>query len=134
MLPPADFTATVTVRAADAIVRTDDKVLTAAPGTEFADTCEVKATYKGAVAAGVAVTATMITAADNPAVNDMGPYFKDAEGKVIRTLTDLTTDANGVLKLPKIFADDQTGTFLLRLTTAGGASVTIELKVAAPAA
>ncbi|MET7619611.1 lytic transglycosylase domain-containing protein [Streptomyces sp. NPDC005408] len=136
VLPPVDFTATVTVRAADAIARTDDKVLTAAPGTEFADadTCEVKATYKGAVAAGVAVTATVITAADNPAENDKGPYFKDAEGKTIRTLTDLKTDANGVLKLPKIFADDQTGTFLLRLTTAGGATVDIELKVAAPAA
>lgn len=76
----------------------------------------------------------MITAADNPAANDKGPYFKDAQGNVIRTLTDLKTDANGVLQLPKIYADDQTGTFLLRLTTAGGASVTIELKVAAPAA
>lgn len=134
VLPAVDFAATVTVRAADLIARTDEKVLTAAPGTEFADAVEVKATYKGAVAPGVAVTATMITSADDPAVNDKGPYFKDAEGKTIRTLTDLKTDANGVLKLPKIFADDQTGTFLLRLTTPGGGIVTIELKVAAPAA
>ncbi|MFD9220747.1 lytic murein transglycosylase [Streptomyces sp. NPDC060064] len=141
-VPVVDFTATVTARAADAIARTDDKVLTAAPGTEFADAVEVKATYKGAIASGVAVTATMITAADNPAdnpadkpvVNDKGPYFKDADGKTVRTLTELKTDANGVLKLPKIYADDATGTFLLRLTTAGGATVTIELKVAAPAA
>lgn len=137
-VPVVDFTATVTVRAADAIARTDDKVLTAAPGTEFADAVEVKATYKGAIASGVAVTATMITAADSPAdkpvVNDKGPYFKDADGKTVRTLTELKTDADGVLKLPKIYADDATGTFLLRLTTAGGATVTIELKVAAPAA
>ncbi|MGW0556399.1 lytic murein transglycosylase [Streptomyces sp. NPDC002926] len=133
-VPVVDFTATVTVRAADAIARTGEKVLTAAPGTEFADAAEVKATYKGAIASGVAVTATMITAADNPAVNDKGPYFKDADGKTVRTLTELKTDANGVLKLPKIYADDATGTFLLRLTTAGGATVTIELKVAVPAA
>lgn len=134
VLPAVDFPATVTVRAADAIDRTDQKALTAAPGTEFADAVEVKATYKGAIASGVAVTATMITSADDAAVNDKGPYFKDAEGNTIRTLTDLKTDANGVLKLPKIYADDQTGTFLLRLTTAGGATVTIELKVATPAA
>ncbi|MFK4225553.1 lytic murein transglycosylase [Streptomyces sp. NPDC019890] len=133
-LPPVSFAATVTARAADTVARTDDKVLTAAPGTEFADVVEVKATYKGAIASGVAVTATMIKSADDPAVNDKGPYFKDAEGKTIRTLTDLKTDANGVLTLPKIFADDQTGTFLLRLTTEGGATITIELKVAAPAA
>ncbi|WP_406001500.1 lytic murein transglycosylase [Streptomyces sp. NBC_00829] len=133
-VPAVDFAATVTVRAADAIARTDDKVLTAAPGTEFADVCVVKATYKGAVAPGVEVTATMVTAADNPAVNDKGPFFKDADGKTVRTLTGLKTDANGVLKLPKIFADDQSGTFLLRLTTDGGATVTVELKVAAPAA
>ncbi|MFC4613060.1 lytic murein transglycosylase [Streptomyces maoxianensis] len=146
VLPAVDFAATVTVRAADTIVRTEEKALTAAPGTEFADLVEVKATYKGAIASGVAVTATMITSADDPAVNDpavndpavndpavndKGPYFKDADGKTVRTLTELKTDADGVLKLPKIYADDQTGTFLLRLTTPGGASVVIELKVAA---
>lgn len=133
-LPPVSFAATVSPRAADAIARTDDKVLTAAPGAEFADAVEVKATYNGAIASGVAVTATMIKSADDAAVNDKGPYFKDAEGKTIRTLADLKTDANGVLKLPKIFADDQTGTFLLRLTTEGGATITIELTVAAPPA
>ncbi|HZX39269.1 MAG TPA: lytic transglycosylase, partial [Streptomyces sp.] len=133
-LPPVNFAATVTPRAADVIARTDDKVLTAAPGAEFADIVEVKATYKGAVASGVAVTATMIKSAEDPAVNDKGPYFKDADGKTIRTLTELKTDANGVLKLPKIYADDQTGTFLLRLTTPGGGTVNIQLKVAAPAA
>ena len=74
----------------------------------------------------------MIKSAEDPAANDKGPFFKDADGKAVRTLADLTTGADGVLKLPKIFADDQTGTFLLRLTTAGGASVTIELKVVAP--
>lgn len=49
----------------------------------------------------------------------------------MRTLTGLTTDADGLLKLPKLYADDTAGTFLLRITTAGGATVTVELDVAA---
>ncbi|MET9658669.1 lytic transglycosylase domain-containing protein [Streptomyces sp. NPDC006510] len=133
-LPPVTYNATVTARQADAIARTDDKALTAAPGTEFADTVEVKATYKGAVAAGVAVTATMITDAEEPAENDKGPYFKDADGKTVRTLTELKTGADGTLKLPTIYADGTAGTYKLRLTTEGGATVVIELKVEAPEA
>ncbi|MFD0070584.1 lytic transglycosylase, partial [Streptomyces sp. NPDC127574] len=46
-------------------------------------------------------------------------------------LKDLTTDADGLLKLPKLYADDTTGTFLLRITTTGGATLTVELTVAA---
>ncbi|MFG2623547.1 lytic transglycosylase domain-containing protein [Streptomyces sp. NPDC048473] len=133
-LPAVTYTATVTARQADAIARTGDTALTAPPGAEFADTVEVKATYKDAVAAGVAVTATMITDAAEPAENDKGPYFKDADGKTVRTLTDLKTDADGILKLPKIYADDAAGTYKLRLTTEGGATVVIELTVEAPEA
>ncbi|MFD7440310.1 lytic transglycosylase domain-containing protein [Streptomyces sp. NPDC059909] len=133
-LPGLDYTASVTPRQADALARTADKELTAAPGAEFADAVEVKATFKGAAAAGVAVTATLITAADDPAENTKGPYFKDAEGNPVRTLADLKTDANGAVVLPKLYADDQTGTFLLRLTAPGGATLTLDLKVAAPPA
>ncbi|MEI5009704.1 lytic transglycosylase domain-containing protein [Streptomyces sp. PmtA] len=133
-LPRLDCTATVTPRQADALARTGDKELTAAPASEFADAVEVKATFKGEAAARVAVTATMVTSADDPAENTKGPYFKDAEGKPVRTLTELRTDADGMLVLPKIFSDDQSGTFLLRLTTEGGATLTLELKVAAPEA
>ncbi|MET8128561.1 lytic transglycosylase domain-containing protein [Streptomyces sp. NPDC005065] len=133
-LPAVTYTATVTARQADAIGRTDDKTLTAAPGAEFADAVEVKATYKGAIASGVAVTATMITDGDTPAENDKGPYFKDADGNTVRTLTELKTDADGTLQLPKIYADDTAGTYRLRLTTEGGATVVIELTVEAPAA
>jgi hypothetical protein len=124
----------VRARQADAIARTDDKALTTAPGAEFADTVAVRATYKGAVASGVAVTATMITDGDAPVENDKGPYFKDADGNTVRTLTDLRTGADGTLTLPKIYADDTTGTYRLRLTTEGGATVVIELDVEAPAA
>ncbi|MGA5361746.1 lytic transglycosylase domain-containing protein [Streptomyces purpurascens] len=126
-----DYTATVTERAADALARTGDAALTCAPGGEFANQVEVKATYKGAVADGVAATATLIKSADDPTANDKGPYFKDADGKAVRTLKALKTDAKGLLKLPKLYADDTTGTFLLRVNTAGGATLTVELTVAA---
>ncbi|NEE37025.1 lytic transglycosylase, partial [Streptomyces sp. SID7982] len=126
------YAATVTARQADAIARTDEKALVAAPGEKFADAVTVKATYKDAAAAGVAVTATMVKDPLGVIDNDKGPYFKDADGKPVRTLTTLTTDADGQLRLPEIFADDNEGTYLLRLTTEGGASVVIKLTVEAP--
>ncbi|OIK03219.1 lytic transglycosylase domain-containing protein [Streptomyces monashensis] len=126
-----DYTATVTPRAADTLARTSDTPLTCTPGGEFADQVQVKATYKGAVADKVAATATLIKSPLDPSENDQGPYFKDAKGKTVRTLTGLQTDAKGLLTLPKLYADDATGTFLLRITTTGGAVLTVELKVAA---
>ncbi|MFI1929511.1 lytic transglycosylase domain-containing protein [Streptomyces sp. NPDC020330] len=126
------YAATVTAREADAIARTDEKALVAAPGEKFADAVTVKATYKDAAAAGVAVTATMVKDSLGLFDNDKGPYFKDAAGKPVRTLTTLTTDAEGMLRLPEIFADGTEGTFKLRLTTEGGASVVIELTIKAP--
>ncbi|MFE9018163.1 lytic transglycosylase domain-containing protein [Streptomyces sp. NPDC007808] len=126
-----EYRATVTERVADTLARTGETALTCIPGGEFADQVEVKATYKGAVADKVAATATLVKATDDPAENDKGPYFKDADGKAVRTLTGLTTDAKGLLKLPKLYADDTAGTYLLRIETAGGATLTVELKVAA---
>ncbi|MBD0743397.1 lytic transglycosylase [Streptomyces sp. CBMA152] len=138
-LPEIKWTATVNARQADALARIDTKDLKAAPGTEFANYVEVKATYKGAVVPGIAVAAAMIVTPEptapgatpaDPKVNDKGPYFKDDKGNPIRTLKDLKTDANGVLKLPKVYADGQTGTFVLRLTTPGGATLDVKLTVA----
>ncbi|MDG9715254.1 lytic transglycosylase domain-containing protein [Streptomyces sp. DH24] len=131
LVPGLDYSASVTERVADALTRTSDTALTCTPGGEFANQVEVRATYKGAAADGVAATATLIKSAEDPTVNDKGPHFKDAEGGAIRTLTGLKTDANGLLKLPKLYADDTSGTFLLRITTAGGATLTVELTVAA---
>ncbi|MFF3941313.1 lytic transglycosylase domain-containing protein [Streptomyces phaeofaciens] len=128
-----DYKATVTARAADTLTRTGTAAPTCVAGGEFADRVEVKATYKGAVADQVAATATLVKSADDPTAADKGPFFKDdATGNPVRTLTDLKTDANGLLKLPKLYADDTTGTFLLRITTAGGATLTVELTVTAP--
>ncbi|MFG3285930.1 lytic transglycosylase domain-containing protein [Streptomyces sp. NPDC048111] len=137
-LAALDWKATVVARQADKLVRADDKALTAAPNGEFAHQVSVKATYQGAVASGVAATATMVATpaagADPkaaPRTNDKGPYFKDAKNNPVRELKDLKTDANGVLVLPKMYADGQSGTFLIRLTTEGGGTLTLELTVAA---
>ncbi|MFI1966576.1 lytic transglycosylase [Streptomyces pathocidini] len=135
-LAAVDFTATVKPRPApqaDAIARTGDTPLKAETGGEFAEPVEIKATNGGQAASGVAVTATMVKSADDATQNDKGPYFKDASGNPIRTLGTLETGADGTLKLPKIYADGQAGTFLLRLTTAGGGTLTIELTVTDPA-
>ncbi|MGW1169127.1 lytic murein transglycosylase [Streptomyces sp. NPDC002550] len=125
-----DYPATVTPRAADTLTRTSNTALTCIPGGEFADQVEVKATYQGAVADKVAATATLIKSADDPTENDKGPYFKDTDGKTVRTLTNLVTDANGLLKLPKLYADDTAGMFLLRITTIGGATLDVPLAIA----
>ncbi|MEJ1196652.1 MULTISPECIES: lytic transglycosylase domain-containing protein [unclassified Streptomyces] len=125
-----DYKATVTERVADVLARTDGTALTCTPGGEFADRVEVKATHKGAAADKVAVTATLIKSVLDPTENDKGPYFKDADGKTVRTLTGLKTDAKGLLKLPELYADKTAGTFVLRLTTAGGATLNVQLKVA----
>lgn len=131
-LPAVSYSATVTARQADLIARTGVEKLTAEAGATFAD-IEVKATYKDAAAHGVAVTATMITDDEKPAENDKGPYFEDKDSEPVRTLTDLSTDADGKLVLPEIHAGDTAGTYKLRLTTEGGATVVIELTVEAAA-
>ncbi|MFF9325464.1 lytic transglycosylase domain-containing protein [Streptomyces sp. NPDC014776] len=131
MVPALSYTATVTERVADALARTSDTRQTCVAGGTFDEQIEVKATYKGAAAGKVATTATLVKSGDDPAENDKGPYFKDADGKTVRTLN-LQTGADGLLKLPKLYADDTTGTFLLRITTAGGATLTVELTVTAP--
>ncbi|MBT2907767.1 lytic transglycosylase domain-containing protein [Streptomyces sp. McG8] len=128
------YKVTVTQRVADALARVGDKELTCVAGGEFAEPVEVKATYGGEAAGKVAVTAKLVTSADDPAENDKGPYFKDADGKAVRTLTGLKTDADGQLTLPKLYADDTAGTFLLRLTTAGGATLDVKLTVEPAAA
>ncbi|MFD9317316.1 lytic transglycosylase domain-containing protein [Streptomyces sp. NPDC060053] len=131
-LSALDYKATVTARAADVLARTSGTALTCTAGGEFADLVEVKATYKGAVADKVAATATLIKSADDATANDKGPYFKDAAGDPVRAL-DLQTDTNGLLQLPKLYADDTAGTYLLRITTTGGATLTVELTVTAAA-
>ncbi|WP_030417926.1 lytic murein transglycosylase, partial [Streptomyces sp. NRRL F-5065] len=134
LTPVLSYRATVTERTADTLVRTAGTPLTCAPGEQFADRVRVKATREGEAAGKVAVTATLVTSGEDPAENDKGPHFKDADGNAVRTLTGLRTDADGLLTLPELYADDTTGTFVLRLTTAGGATLDVRLDVAEPEA
>jgi hypothetical protein len=127
-----DYTATVTARRADALARTTTTELTCVANGEFAEQVAVKATYKGAVAGKVAATATLIKSPLDPTENDKGPYFKNpVDDKPLRTLTGLQTDKDGLLTLPKLYADAAPGTYLLRIETEGGATLTVELKVEA---
>ncbi|MBQ0830427.1 lytic transglycosylase domain-containing protein [Streptomyces tagetis] len=134
LIPGLSYRATVTERTADTLVRTADTPLTCVPGERFEDRVRVKATREGEAAGKVAVTATLVTSEEDPAENDKGPHFKDADGNPVRTLTGLRTDADGLLTLPELYADDTTGTFVLRLTTAGGATLDVLLEVAEPEA
>ncbi|OIK25696.1 lytic transglycosylase domain-containing protein [Streptomyces malaysiense] len=132
-LKGVDYQATVTERAADTLtaVTDGDTPPTCVPGGEFAGQIQVKATYEGAVADKVAATVTLVKSATDATENDKGPYFKDATtGSTVRTLTGLKTDDKGLLTLPKLYADDTTGTFLLRVTTPGGGTLTLQLTVA----
>ncbi|TXS51016.1 lytic murein transglycosylase [Streptomyces sp. t39] len=130
-LAPVDLVATVTQRVADLLKRTDDTAFTAAPGTAFAERLTVAATCKGVAAPGADVTVTVLTADKQPA-EGTGPWFEGTDGAV-RTLT-LRTGTGGLLELPELQAGDATGSFLLRLTTPGGASLDVELTVEAPVA
>ncbi|MFC8535003.1 lytic murein transglycosylase [Streptomyces sp. NPDC057249] len=121
------FKVTVTARQADALTRTGTTKLTAVAGETF-DEIAVAATYKGKAAGKVAVTATVITGGDDPAVKDEGPYCTDDDGNPVRSI-ELTTAADGSLKLPTFYADGPAGTYQLRLTAEGGATVTIDLTV-----
>ncbi|MFI8291051.1 lytic murein transglycosylase [Streptomyces sp. NPDC085614] len=130
-LAAVDFAATVTVRQADTLV-SDAKELSATTGTGFADRILVTATLDGAPAASVDLTAAVLTSGEDPQPAAKGPYFKDANGDPVRTLSGLKTDEKGLLTLPDLFADGEAGTFVLRLTTPGGGTVDIVLKVTAP--
>ncbi|MET8474704.1 lytic transglycosylase domain-containing protein [Streptomyces sp. NPDC006422] len=129
-----DYKASVTPRAADELTRVGDDELSCEAGGTFAKAVELAATYKGAVADKVAATATLVKSKDDATEADKGPYFKDADGKPVRTLKGLETDADGHLVLPKLYADDTTGTFPLRVTTTGGATIVVDLKVTAATA
>ncbi|WP_425835150.1 lytic transglycosylase domain-containing protein [Streptomyces fractus] len=129
-----DHTATVTARA-DKLVRVGSEDLTCEAGGTFDKAVELKATYNGAAADGVTATASLVKSKDDTTEADKGPYFKDAAGKTIHTLKGLKADAAGNLTLPKLYADDTTGTFWLHVVTTGGATTDVELTVTAkPAA
>ncbi|MBO8194619.1 lytic murein transglycosylase [Streptomyces oryzae] len=121
-LGTVDFAASVTAPQADKLARTSDVALEADKNAKFAQAVEVKATRKGKPVAGTTLTAALDDTAK-------GPYFKDEDGKPVRSLAGLKTDANGVVKLPDLFADDQPGTYTLTLKADGGATLKIQLTI-----
>ncbi|MFD8642968.1 lytic transglycosylase domain-containing protein [Streptomyces zaomyceticus] len=129
----AEFTATVTERQADALVRVAGDPLSATTGTAFTQPVQVKATVKGALAAGVLVEAKVVASATDTEASTEGPYFKNAAGDTVRTLV-LKTDANGLISLPELLAGDKAGEYVLILTARGGVSTEIKLTVTAPTA
>jgi hypothetical protein len=129
-LSPVEFAATVREKPApqaDKLSRTDDQELTATAGEAFARTLVAEATWKGTAAPGVRVVAAMVTEDGEP--GEDGPYFEDADGDPVRELTALETDEDGLLELPRMYADGTTGTFQLLLTTADGGELTVTLTV-----
>jgi hypothetical protein len=132
----ADFHGTVKEKPApqppkaDKLERTSQAPLKAPVNGEFAnDAVQIKATSGDRPAAGVPLTATMVKDAGDRVPNDKGPYFKGLTGNVLRTLNGLRTDRNGMLTLPKIYTDGNAGTFKLRISTAEGKQLVVDLTV-----
>ncbi|MBD0710504.1 MULTISPECIES: lytic transglycosylase domain-containing protein [unclassified Streptomyces] len=126
-LDAAEFSATVTARSADTLVRVGGDLLTAASGSAFEQRVQVKATGEGKATPGVVVTAEIAATGSGADA----PYFKDGAGAPLRTLT-VTTDENGLITLPELFAGDKPGEYVLRLTTSGGVGTEVKLTVTAP--
>ncbi len=130
-LTAVEWDAAVTVRTADRIALAEGAPLVCAVGGKWDEAAlTFSATRGGAPAAKVGATVTLVKAADDLTENDKGPHFEDADGEAVRTLQ-LTTDADGVLKLPTLFAGDAAGTYLLLVETPGGGKETVELTVEA---
>ncbi|MFD3727055.1 lytic transglycosylase domain-containing protein [Streptomyces sp. NPDC058671] len=131
-LTAIEFGATVTAREADTLARVAGDPLTAATGTVFTQQVQLKATDKGALAPGVLVTAVIVASPTATETSADGPYFKDGAGAPVRRLV-LKTDPSGLISLPALFAGDQAGEYVIRLTAPGGGSTEVKLTVTAPA-
>ncbi|MEV4431583.1 lytic transglycosylase domain-containing protein [Streptomyces sp. NPDC049585] len=124
----AGLSATAT---ANTLARVGEQALTAPANGTFAEGLRVAATRYGQAARGTVLTATFLTSKENAAENTLGPYFTDASGKAVRTLVLPPPGADGVIGLPVIHADGQPGTYVLRLATADGVVLDVELTVTA---
>jgi membrane-bound lytic murein transglycosylase B len=129
---PADFDASVTAPTADKVVRVGDKVLTAAPGADFADPIDIQATLADKAPGKVAVTATVLNADGTGPAPDGAPAFRAADNSLVTSVTGLVTAADGTLQLPTLVAGKTEGSYVIEITTAGGAKVDVTVQVAAP--
>ncbi|GAA0449392.1 lytic transglycosylase domain-containing protein [Streptomyces sp. NPDC046215] len=128
----ADFDATVKVGTVDKLVRVgSEKPLQTGAGTAFTDKVELKASGNGKSVSGTTVTAT-VTSPDGKTDVKAGPYFKGKDGKPVRTLDLGTTDKEGNVTLPTLYADEHTGGYALRIVTANGTTLLLQLNVTGP--
>ncbi|MFD6419909.1 lytic transglycosylase domain-containing protein [Streptomyces sp. NPDC060194] len=128
-LTPVTHQGTVLAPVADTLARIGTDELTCPAGEAFAAPVTVAATYRGNGVAGTSVAVAVLDAKGEPAV--VGPYFEGPDGKPLRTLAGLRTDAKGRLQLPELFAGEAAGTFAIRLTTGGGVVATVPVTVTA---
>ncbi|MCB5169035.1 lytic transglycosylase domain-containing protein [Streptomyces bambusae] len=116
---------------ADKLARVGDKPMEAVAEGSFAEKLQLLATAKGKASAGTVVTAAMVKLDEKgqwiPA--ETGPFFKDKDGKELRTLVLAPTGADGKITLPEIHASDLAGTYQLRLTTPEGVQLVVDLVV-----
>ncbi|MGW1076229.1 transglycosylase SLT domain-containing protein [Streptomyces sp. NPDC002537] len=131
-IDPVDFAATVKPVPVDTLVRVGNTPLQAGPNSSFAEAIQVKALGKGEKPlAGVPLTVTVATADGSKDVTS-GPYFKKADGTKVRTIGLGRTDEKGLITLPSVFTDENTGGYTLRVTTAEGKELLIHLMVVVP--
>ncbi|MCC3774342.1 lytic transglycosylase domain-containing protein [Streptomyces sp. UNOB3_S3] len=117
---------------ADTLTRVGEQPLSAPVNGTFAESPRVKATRYGQPALGTVLTATFLASKEgDTAGNTLGPYFTDAAGNAVRTLVPPPPGADGIVTLPAIHADGNPGTYALRLTTADGVTLDVELTVTA---
>ncbi|MCM2576531.1 lytic transglycosylase domain-containing protein [Streptomyces meridianus] len=127
---PVYFKATAKApTSAEKVVRTGGDLAVEAGGT-IADPGTVKATYKDIAVPDLGVTAKLLQN-DVLVADQATPYFEDAQGNPVRSL-ELTTDENGVLKLPAIHTSD--GTDGSPATKPSSDSVSYTLQLTAPGA
>ncbi|WP_223837818.1 lytic transglycosylase domain-containing protein [Streptomyces venezuelae] len=131
------FDAKVTPKpVADKITRTDEKPLKVVAGSSFTPQELLVTGADGKPFAGVALKAGMVEKNEQgewvPVAADdtTGPFFKDEDGKPVRTLELPATDANGKVTLPWIYTVGiEPGTYHLRLATPEGVERILDLVV-----
>ncbi|MEV8530428.1 lytic murein transglycosylase [Streptomyces sp. NPDC051211] len=118
------------------IARTDDKPLKVPAGSSFAPQELLVTGTDGKAFAGSVLTAAMVEKNEKgewvPVAADdrTGPFFKDEEGKQLRTLELPATDADGKVTLPWIYTVKvEPGTYHLRLSTPEGVELVLDLVV-----
>ncbi len=132
----AEFTTTVKPAPepkADALQQAGGEGAITAQTGDVCPAVQILATYGGKPAAGVAVTATILSSEGEATAAGTGPYFAAEDGSQAHTRPGLRTNDEGRLTLPELHAGAEPGTYRLLLTTADGGRLVIDVEVGEPA-